>query len=519
MAEKYEEYRMLLSGLRAYSTAVVGQAVALLQSEALYRSQKCLGVAEWLLALHKTLAKAKSDHRRDNLTWLAVATAPVGFCHVKSSIIGTLLDDLASGMAYDAVSRRFADKMNPANYMRAQSAPTEGNIRQAELLVEEMGIASALRRRYATFSEITYRLWESGNLPAKGSEKAGGIFSAIIPKRKQADAQALPSATMTWEKFRRTVLPTAKGLEARTDNPSRFMALVTAADPSAEGILQWENPFSWYYHGGVDGEIKRRVESAGGRYENNEIRCSLIWDGYTDLDLHCKTPNGEHVYFGNKRVSTGGWLDVDANGGRPTTLHPVENIRWSHAAPRGRYRFYVHNYSERGNGQTSYKVELEINGTIYNYFGTASSTGYQNDVFVFDYETGRQPELRTPASSARTDWNVPANTFVKVNAVTTSPNLWGERPVAHAGNHIFFLLEGCKDLSEGKGRGFFNEMLKPELREIRKTLEAYTANTPIENVDSASACGLGYSADSEWNLTVRVDMGGHARTILIDRWD
>ena len=76
-----------------------------------------------------------------------------------------------------------------------------------------------------------------------------------------------------------------------------------------------------------------------------------------------------------------------------------------------------------------------------------------------------------------------------------------------------------KDLSEGKGRGFFNEMLKPEIREIRKTLEAYTAATPIANAEKASACGIGYTEDADWNLTVRVVMDNATRLISIDRWD
>ena len=84
---------------------------------------------------------------------------------------------------------------------------------------------------------------------------------------------------------------------------------------------------------------------------------------------------------------------------------------------------------------------------------------------------------------------------------------------------MFFLLEGCKDLSEGKGRGFFTEMLKPELHEIRKTLEAYTKDTPIEDIDKASACGIGYSKDSEWDLTLKVTSNGSTRIVKIDRFD
>lgn len=62
---------------------------------------------------------------------------------------------------------------------------------------------------------------------------------------------------MTWDKFFRIVMPEALEIEFHA-RPSRddYAALVTAADPAAPPILQWDreacrNPFSWYmYHGG-----------------------------------------------------------------------------------------------------------------------------------------------------------------------------------------------------------------------------------------------------------------------------
>ena len=53
----------------------------------------------------------------------------------------------------------------------------------------------------------------------------------------------------------------------------------------------------------------------------------------------------------------------------------------------------------------------------------------------------------------------------------------------------------------------------------RKTLEAYTASTPIEGEDEASACGVGYSKDKEWNLIVKVTTGNIVKMIKIDRFD
>ncbi|TKH39066.1 hypothetical protein C1I59_07385 [Paenibacillus polymyxa] len=525
LAEKKEDFRILTAGLTEYPPEAVEQAVTLLESESLYRSDKILGVAKFLQVLHAKHQNIQNSQIRDNITWMAVATAPSGFCHVKSSMIGTLLDDIVNGLSFDSISRRFAEKMSPSNYMRAQVAPSQGNIEQAEKIVQKLGIANSLQRRYATIEEVPETIWKSkGSFVNKGVVKAGGIFGNITPKEKTntvSNRVDLPSAVMTWDKFRKTVMPSAESIEVKIDNPNRFMALVTASDDTAPNILQWDNAFSWYYHGGIDGEIKRRIESAGGQYENNEIRCSLIWEGYTDLDLHCVTPNGEHIYYGDKLSRCNGWLDIDMNGGGHREYSPVENIRWSEGEARnGTYRFYVHNYCERGKGSTPFKVELEVNGKIYSYHGVAGGDGYQQDVFIFKHIKGQHPEIVNSNSYSSDDaWNVSVNSFVKVNGITNSPNLWGEEKVTHTGHHIFFLLDGCKDLSEGKGRGFFVETLKPELREIRKTLEAYTANTPIEGIEAASASGVGYSKDSEWNLIVKVTSGNFARIIKIDRWD
>lgn len=524
MAEKSEDYRMLSRALEEYSKTTIDSAVELLQSETLYRTDKCLGVGEWFKELSDKTSNAPNSKIKNNLKWLAVATAPTGFCHIKSSMIGTLLDDIECGMRFETVARRFKDKMDPTKYMRSQSAPTQQAILDAEKMVEKLGIADALSRRYATLEEIPEFIWKN-TYKDKIENKSTGIFANVKPKQPTntlSPEMNLPSTTMTWEKFKRTVLPTAKNIEVKVDNPNRLMALVTSSIEKSENILQWDNPFSWYYHGGIDGEIKRRVENAGGKYENNEIRCSLIWEGFTDLDLRCITPAGQKIYYGNRKDLTGGWLDIDMNGGSHRDASPVENIRWANRAREGRYAFYVNNYQERGNGTTPYTVELEVNGKIYTYHGIASSTGYDLKVFEFNYVKGEQPQnvgMPNVSISSNNTWNIDNNSFVKVTGITTSPNLWGENNAKHSGSHIFFLLEDCKDMSEGKGRGFFNEMLKPELREIRKTLEAYMADAPIENLENASACGVGMSKDSEWNLILKVTSNNTTRLIKIDRWD
>ena len=61
MTEKREDFATLIRGLHAFPIEAVEQAITLLKTDSLYRSEKCLGVAEWLLDVH-----TKRELTRDN---------------------------------------------------------------------------------------------------------------------------------------------------------------------------------------------------------------------------------------------------------------------------------------------------------------------------------------------------------------------------------------------------------------------------------------------------------------------
>ena len=141
-------------------------------------------------------------------------------------------------------------------------------------------------------------------------------------------------------------------------------------------------------------------------------------------------------------------------------------------------------------------------------------------VFVFNYDKGRPINLiGVYHNLGYSDWNLEIGNFKTVNAIVKSPNLWDGKDAEESGNHTFFLLDGCHDKSKGKSRGFFNEMLRYDFKEINKILEAYTASTPIQGAEDATACGLGFSKESTWDLTLKVTADGLERLILIDRFD
>jgi hypothetical protein len=246
MAQKREDARSAGRALGEFSADIVDTALTILKSDALYRAEKVIGPAQFLADIHKAQAGLRGP-ARNNVLWLAVAKAPAGFCHPRSSMIGSLLEDLSAGMSVDTVSKRFAAKMHPLQYQRPTASPSAGNIAQAEKIVAQLGITDSLRRRYARLDEVQ-ALWRREESSAK---KTGGVFDHL--KKEMPSVVDLPDVVMTWVKFQATVLDSIYSVEVHAPVNGNYAALVTACVADAKPILQWDlegarNPVSWYLY-------------------------------------------------------------------------------------------------------------------------------------------------------------------------------------------------------------------------------------------------------------------------------
>lgn len=249
MAEKREDFKTVMHALNEFTQPMIEQALTLLKSDALYRSEKVLGQAQWLYDLH--VAKT-AGHDKKNVVWRAIASAPAGFCHPRSSMIGTLLEDIAAGMEFSEVSRRFAAKMHPLAYQRPQAAPKAGAIAQAEKLFEQLELAPALDRRIARLDEVPKVWTPRAAEPAKPA--GGGIFGHLAPKGPQPlPAMEIPASLMTLQKFVQTVIPVADEIEVQLGSGNLpFFVMTTAVNADAPRLFHWEHPFSWYvWRGGA----------------------------------------------------------------------------------------------------------------------------------------------------------------------------------------------------------------------------------------------------------------------------
>lgn len=258
MADRKQDRETLLRGLAEFPVEAAREAHRLLTSGQLYRSEKAEGAAAWLLKVHEERAAASGKRQRENLAWREAAVAPPGFCHPRTTVVGTLLEDIVAGLPFGDIKRKWDGKLHPLQYQRPTTL-SEGNLAQAEAVVAKLGVAGALRRRFARLEDVApHAIW----LPkttTKAEAPTDGVFSHLRAKaggRLKVEPRALPATAITWEKFQRTVLGDAAKVELYTMSPGPYFALITAADPDAPPILQWDsaerrNPVSWYcYNGG-----------------------------------------------------------------------------------------------------------------------------------------------------------------------------------------------------------------------------------------------------------------------------
>ena len=92
MAEKREEFKMVNRALQDFTAETVSQALELINADILYRGDKAKPNIMWFDELASKASTFKGERKR-NITWLAVANAPSGFTHIRSSAAGNFVEE------------------------------------------------------------------------------------------------------------------------------------------------------------------------------------------------------------------------------------------------------------------------------------------------------------------------------------------------------------------------------------------------------------------------------------------
>ena len=510
LGEWRAQHDVMARSLDTITLDAVDTVLELIAQNSLYRGTEHKATLE-------TFRKLKvSEDIDDNNLWAKISGLSPAVSKIRNTSIGTLLVAISEGTELEDAVKSFEAMVAPANYKRPTAIVSKKMIDAAKTKIEELGLTSALERRYATLADITINnVLFADRTVRKAIDK--NVFDELSAGANCKPKKLDKVEEVSIEKFIKDILPGAESLEVMVENKhvNNLVSLIAPIDPTAAGLFKWPNNFSWSYNGEFADSIKERVKAAGGNV-TGDLCCRLAWEYTDDLDFHMKEPGGGHIYFSNRRTRSpnGGMLDVDANGADGLKEHPVENIFYASASTmrEGNYELLVHNYNRRSIG-VGFEVEIDFMGALHSFvYDKVVSQGKYVTVAKFNYSKALGItfiESLPSTQRSKKVWSVDTNNFHKVSSVMLSPNYWDERAVGN--QHYFFMLENC--LNEGKARGFFNEFLRSDLEAHRKVIEMVGAKMKTDESNDQLS-GVGFSSTQRNSIMCRVT-GAFTRIINI----
>lgn len=187
------------------------------------------------------------------------------------------------------------------------------------------------RGGWRTSEESAAGFLQKVNYPASSVTAAGHREMALIKGRISGNPKEGPATLIV----NGVAMPLSLGETGSFERPYAF--------GSGSNGIEVRSP---------DGKRRKRVQfyDAYAGKPQARLRVVLSWDSDgTDLDLHVVSPDGEHVFYGNRVATNGAALDVDV-----TTGYGPE-IYGSAAPPTGVYHIFVNYY---GSGPDQQKVTI-----------------------------------------------------------------------------------------------------------------------------------------------------------------
>ncbi|MEZ4363307.1 MAG: hypothetical protein R3B48_24235 [Kofleriaceae bacterium] len=510
-------------GLAELTSGALDTVLSLVEANTLYRGQEHKQALVQFQAAQRAYLALPEGRERNLFAWTHAHGPAARF---RNTVIGTLVQDLSEGRDLEASVQSFESKVAPQNYKRTSALITPGMVKDAMATIESLGLESALERRFAVISDISVNDVKWVDNSAKPLMK-GGLGDVLMqhavaasPKSPEEDDKRAEPISL--DDFMTQILPGTTSMELllKSAHLGNLVSLTAPANPEPKQLFRWDNDFAWSYAGNVADSIAERVKKAGGKVDGAILRVSLSWFNTDDLDLHIHEPPGrgsaglrDHIYFGAKRGWTGGELDVDMNAGGQLSREAVENVVWMKTVSSGAYKVVVNNFRKRDSSDVGFVIEVE-NNTKISHFSYNKALRDKQDVHVatLHVQNGLVERLEpgdpavTSSNVSQTKWGLQTEKYVKVNAVTLSPNYWGDN--ASGNKHTIFLLDGAKN--DEPTRGIYNEFLHPRLERHRKVFEVIGDKTKCQPTEGQLS-GVGFSSTKRDAVLIRVHQGKKQR--------
>lgn len=492
-------------GLEDFTPEAFETVLGLIKAKALYRGEEHLEKIKTFQKLckqYQALPTAKAK------LLFVYTNYKLPFARFRNEAIGTLFKDLCSMVPVEEGSTemkseftleeavgRFEFKVAGPNYKRSTALITPRMVDDAMKTIKELDLEDALQRRFAKLSDVSVNnvLWVDSSVQSKMKGGLAGLLMETAKANVATDVDKRKAEAISIDDFMANVLPKSKALDmfVKNNHFGNFVSLTAPVHADAKQLFKWDNGFAWSYDGNITDSIREKVKKAGGNVDG-KLRFSLAWFNTDDLDLHVRTPNGEHISF-RDRHGQGGHLDVDANGMDGIRPDPVENVAFNNPSD-GVYRVWVNQYSKRQNNDVGFVMQIASGDQVkeYNYAYPVSG---DVEVGHFTVKDGVIVSVRGVDDRIKADgiskekWGVNSEQFVPVQTVMYSPNYWDDN--ATGNKHWFFMLADCKNPEPT--RGIYNEFLPGHLDKHRKVFEVLGDKTKCPVADEQLS-GLGFSS-------------------------
>ncbi|MFA6040473.1 MAG: DUF2135 domain-containing protein [Methylophilus sp.] len=173
--------------------------------------------------------------------------------------------------------------------------------------------------RYSPSDEANFS--QTVNYPATAVNSGGHALNALI----MGDIKAQPKSKTPYQLvINGANMPLAVDEAGHYERPYAFGA--------GSNSIEIKN-------GNAVSLLKRQFYEANPNKVQAKLRIILAWDSdHTDVDLHVITPKGEHAWYGQRVIPSGGAIDIDATDGYGPEIFATPN------AEHGNYQVYANYY-------------------------------------------------------------------------------------------------------------------------------------------------------------------------------
>lgn len=220
---------VMARSLKDITKEALETVLELIAQNSLYRGD------EHKFAVDAFLKLKESFDGTDRSIWSKVQTTPVSVSRIRNTSIGTLLVAISEGKELEEAVKAFEAMVAPANYKRPTALVTKAQIEKAKATIEQLGLTSALQRRYATSRDISAANVIFANRSVERVD-SDDPFSGLETKAKTLGKVE----EISIDKFIADVVPKANSIEVFLENRHNMnlVSLIAPSDPTTGRLFK-----------------------------------------------------------------------------------------------------------------------------------------------------------------------------------------------------------------------------------------------------------------------------------------